>query len=333
MPNAIGRAVNLAGTANNPFTNYKTLFGATGLKAGQKVTEDQVANIIGKIGEDNFSKLGYDIGSTVTRDQVKNTASAMGAKTGMNSLGYITAAAGALQGGIGLLTDFNNWKGGLTESDLQQASGKSTNVINGRMYNQIGSYDRSGAYKLIDKMNTNDMVSTVGDAAQTGGAVGSLFGPIGWGIGTGLGGFLGFVGSLIGGNSRKKRAEQAMRNWEVTRNGYNTQEESVAASLGVGDEFYNGRYGAVRGKTSNGDMYKKGSRNSHIEIGPIETDEGVKFGPIRSNVSVGESIVNFEKGTAHYIRGKSSRRGKDLEHSDEAPDTLPAPRAVYQRTL
>lgn len=323
IPRAIGSLSASIPGVNNAFSNYTSLNNAIGSLSnlvGTKVTEQQAANLA------NAGIGGLQAGSEITQNTLNNLgakgAKALGAKVGMNALGYVTAAASALQGGIGLAQDIGNWNNDrVTGTDLQNASGKSTGVINGRLYDRYESFDEAGTDRYVKQMNTRDTISTIGNAMATSASIGSIGGPVGAAIGGGVGFIGGLIGSLLGSSSRNDAYEEAKRNWNTTRNAYNLQQEAAAASLGIGDEFYDGRYGAVRGKTSNGDMYKKGSRNSHIEIGPIETDEGVKFGPIRSNVSVGESIVNFEKGTAHYIKGKSSRRGKDLEHSDEAPGT------------
>lgn len=237
----------------------------------------------------------------------------------MNALGYVTAAASALQGGIGLAQDIGNWNNDrVTGTDLQNASGKSTGVINGRLYDRYESFDEAGTDRYVKQMNTRDTISTIGNAMATSASIGSIGGPVGAAIGGGVGFIGGLIGSLLGSSSRNDAYEEAKRNWNTTRNAYNLQQEAAAASLGIGDEFYDGRYGAKRGKSSHGGMY--GSK-ANSDYGVVETSEGKKIGPKRSNVSVGESIVDFEKGRAHYISGKTSERGKDTKDSVEAPGT------------
>ena len=189
-------------------------------------------------------------------------ASALGLKTGLSSLGYVTAAAGALQGGINLAQNIGDWNNQITTSDLQENSGRSTGVINGRLYDRIEGYDKEGMNNYLRQMNNKDMWGTIGSSMQIGSSVGSLFGPIGSGIGAGIGALGGWIGSLIGRNNRKDALRKAQAQWDVTRDAYNTQSEAAAASQGVLDDFYARHgYGAKRGKSSHGGMYGK-AKNS-----------------------------------------------------------------------
>lgn len=200
-------------------------FASAALPEAGKIVMDEATvnslNLAGKEASENIAKSAGNMAGS-------KALSAIG--TGMNVIGAVQGLSGL----YGNATDGST----LGFGDLYNSSAKSTQYRNGVAYESIDGYDAAGADKYVKDQNKANTIGGVSNGLQTGASIGSFFSPVGTAIGAGLGAIIGGITSLFGNDKRKKRYEEAKRVYRETARGVNQQNESVAASQGIANQYY-----------------------------------------------------------------------------------------------
>lgn len=202
-------------------------------------------------------------------------------------------ALGTLNLGMGVADMFTNH---LTESDIQGASGKSTQYIDGVAYDQYAGYDREQMEKYTRAQNTGSTINNVLSGVSAGAGTGSLFSPIGTVIGGAAGGVVGLVTSLFGGSGRQNAVNRAIERTNIGQARYNAQSESEAYSQAMRNRFNMSH--ADKGKSEGGDMEGQGNIPDYTGVW---TPQGVQYGPVNSLVGKGETMADLQSGDATLI--------------------------------
>lgn len=157
---------------------------------------------------------------------------------GLNAVATIPSAM-QLYGAINTKNSFD----GLGGNDLNLLASKNTEYRNGVAYENIGGVDSSSIMDAARARefgeNMNLTTSAIGTGAGVGATIGSFFPGAGNLIGAGIGALVGGLGSLFGWNNDEvKEQRRRLQNWRIASKAANTQNEAVAASMGLRNEFY-----------------------------------------------------------------------------------------------
>ncbi len=161
-----------------------------------------------------------------------------------NGTGAMLSAASTLPSAMQLYGAINT-KGsfdGLGGNDLDMLASKNTEYRNGVAYENVGNVDSNNIMKAARARefgeNMNLTTSSIGTGAGIGAMIGSFI-PGGTLIGTGIGALVGGLGSLFGWNNDEvKEQRRRLQNWRLASSAANTQNEAVAGSTGLRNEFY-----------------------------------------------------------------------------------------------
>ena len=154
------------------------------------------------------------------------------------SVGSMLSVAGAIPSAIGLYDSINK-KGefnGLGGNELDTVASKNTEYRNGVAYQTIGGVDSDSIMRAASARDTGENVGLTMNSLGVGAGIGgAVAGPVGALVGAGIGGLL----SLFGWNSDEKREQRRrLENFRIASNAANMQNEAVAASQGLQNEFY-----------------------------------------------------------------------------------------------
>ena len=253
--------------------------------------------------------------SEVAKEAMKNGATKL-ANTVVN---VPMAAYGLYNLGRGLL------KGADVPTSANMDATKSliTQSMNGVDYTTKEAGDLSMFDKQLRNNETSRAINNTINGASAGFAVGSFLPGLGNVIGAGIGGLIGGIGSLFGQGRRRRALQRAKNNLIQSYDNYNDQSESVAASEGLRNQFYQNTYNptslysADDGKTAVD--YNLMDKPARAGYGMIFDKDGYHFGPKNSRVGKGESIINFDEGKLAYI-DKGKKRADDQYSSVEEGD-------------
>ena len=211
------------------------------------------------------SQAGQNLSQMVSGQKQANTAQMVnsGAQLATQAVGIADVAkqlsTGAIKSGTAAmlsaastipsamqLYDAINTKGsfdGLGGNDLDMLASKNTEYRNGVAYENIGGVDSNNIMKAARARefgeNMNLTTNAIGTGAGVGAAIGSFFPGAGNLIGAGIGALVGGLGSLLGWNNDEvKEQRRRLQNWRIASNAANTQNEAVADSTGLRNEFY-----------------------------------------------------------------------------------------------
>lgn len=208
-----------------------------------------------------------DIGKEIAKGTLGRAAGA--------GFSLVSAVPSAMQlhGSILSKRSFDGYDGG----ELDALASKNTEYTNGVAYQRIGGVDSDNimeAAKLRDTQeNLGLTTSAMGVGAGIGGAIGSIVPGVGTVIGGALGAGIGALGSLFGWNSKEKREQRRrLNNFRIASNATNTQNEAVAGSQGLRNEFYtthadNGLSpfrGAANAEVGGGEVITKHNNNGVV---------------------------------------------------------------------
>lgn len=204
----------------------------------------------------DLATYSEDAAIKAAKAAAKDTAKTFGSKAA-SAINLAANAYGTVHGGINMINSFNN-DDTLTSTDIANMASRETNYANGVAYDRIGSYDVDGINNYVNAQNKANKISGATSGFETGagigGAIGTIVGPVGSLIGSGVGGVVGLFGGLFGShkaNERRKRAiEQAKQNYAIGVDAYNTQNESIAKSTGLRNQYYS-THGADQGLSVN----------------------------------------------------------------------------------
>lgn len=253
--------------------------------------------------------------SEVAKEAMKNGATKL-ASTVVN---VPMAAYGLYNLGRGLL------KGADVPTSANMDATKSliTQSMNGVDYTTKEAGDLSMFDKQLRNNETSRIINNTINGASAGFAVGSFLPGLGNVIGAGIGGLIGGIGSLFGRGRRRRALQRAKNNLIQSYDNYNDQSESVAASEGLRNQFYQNTYNptslysADDGKTAVD--YNLMNKPARAGYGMVFDKDGYHFGPKNSRVGKGESIINFDEGKLAYI-DKGKKRADDQYSSVEEGD-------------
>lgn len=163
---------------------------------------------------------------------------AKGTAAGLNAVATIPSAM-KLYGAINTKNSFD----GLGGNDLNLLASKNTEYRNGVAYENIGGVDNSSIMDAARARefgeNMNLTTSAIGTGAGVGATIGSFFPGAGNLIGAGIGALVGGLGSLLGWNNDEvKEQRRRLQNWRIASKAANMQNEAVASSTGLRNEFY-----------------------------------------------------------------------------------------------
>lgn len=251
----------------------------------------------------------------ITQDVIKDGAGKL-ASTVVN---VPMAAYGLYNLGRGLL------KGADVPTSANMDATKSliTQSMNGVDYTTKEAGDLSMFDKQLRNNETSRTINNTINGASAGFAVGSFLPGLGNVIGAGIGGLIGGIGSLFGRGRRRRALQRAKNNLIQSYDNYNDQSESVAASEGLRNQFYQNTYNptslysADDGKTAVD--YNLMNKSARAGYGMVFDKDGYHFGPKNSRVGKGESIINFDEGKLAYI-DKGKKRADDQYSSVEEGD-------------
>lgn len=208
-----------------------------------------------------------DIGKEIAKGTLGKAAGA--------GFSLVSAVPSAMQlhGSILSKRSFDGYDGG----ELDALASKNTEYANGVAYQTIGGVDSDNimnAAKLRDTQeNLGLTTSAMGVGAGIGGAIGSIVPGVGTVIGGALGAGIGALGSLFGWNSKEKREQRRrLNNFRIASNAINTQNEAVAGSQGLRNEFYTTHAdeglspfkGAANAKVGGGEIITEHDENGDV---------------------------------------------------------------------
>lgn len=210
-----------------------------------------------------------------------------------------------------------------TSANMDATKSLITQSMNGVDYTTKEAGDLSMFDKQLRNNETSRTINNTINGASAGFAVGSFLPGLGNVIGAGIGGLIGGIGSLFGRGRRRRALQRAKNNLIQSYDNYNDQSESVAASEGLRNQFYQNTYNptslysADDGKTAVD--YNLMDKPARAGYGMIFDKDGYHFGPKNSRVGKGESIINFDEGKLAYI-DKGKKRADDQYSSVEEGD-------------
>lgn len=210
-----------------------------------------------------------------------------------------------------------------TSANMDATKSLITQSANGVDYTTKEAGDLSMFDKQLRNNETSRTINNTINGASAGFAVGSFLPGLGNVIGAGIGGLIGGIGSLFGQGRRRRALQRAKNNLIQSYDNYNDQSESVAASEGLRNQFYQNTYNptslysADDGKTAVD--YNLMDKPAIAGYGMVFDKDGYHFGPRNSRVGKGESIINFDEGKLAYV-DKGKKRADDQYSSVEEGD-------------
>lgn len=234
------------------------------------------------------------------------------AKAGLSKLGSAMAIAQMAKGAFDMGSTLANYGDRLSDNEIAATRDINTNMRNGVAYQELGSVDVGGINRYTDAQNkasTWGMINAGGEiGAGVGAIAGSAFGPLGTVVGglagTVLGGLTNWgLDALFGfGRRRKRKIMEAQQRIAQMTEATNLQNESVAASQGLRNQ-YNETHKAALGKNP-------GERWSTGDYTGIQTPSGLAYGTMQGLASPDEGEIDMSTGETNY-NGSANPMVKD----------------------
>lgn len=268
--------------------------------AGANALGDVTAGIAG----DAMSSLSGQATNTLASKAATQLAESGGsvAKAGLSKLGSAMAIAQMAKGAWDMGSTLANYGDRLSDSEIAATRDINTNMRNGVAYQELGSVDVGGINRYTDAQNkasTWGMINAGGEiGAGVGAIAGSAFGPLGTVVGglagTVLGGLTNWgLDALFGfGRRRKRKIMEAQQRIAQMTEATNLQNESVAASQGLRNQ-YNETHKAALGKNP-------GERWSTGDYTGIQTPSGLAYGAMQGLASPDEGEIDMSTGETNY---------------------------------
>lgn len=306
----------LPNTVSTLMSSLGTLRGIqnVGSYLGNEILKRSANKAAISLGEESAKKLATEGVSSLATDSAKSLAKGIG--TAANAVG---AAYGLYDLGRGLFGMANNHR---SSGDMLNTASYVTNNINGVDYTTRGGISDGLERQYVNAQNTGDTLSNAAKGVGAGAAIGSFFPGLGNVIGGAIGGVVGAIGSLFGAKSRQNKVNEIINNTQRSIGNYNRQAESVAASQGLRNQYYDntydgsGLYTADRGM----DAYMPDESNSY-GYGKVWTPFGQQNGPINSLVGKGESLIDYDNGKASLVT-KGTKRVDNIPSNAKEGDNI-----------
>lgn len=276
------------------------------------------------------AELASNIGNTVA-PSIALMAGVEGAtKAGAAAAGYSGGALSIATGGLGIYSGASQLHNTINDSDIQQLTGRQVNYgINNRPYRTV-SFNQQQAKQLSDarmrSATDQGIIGTVGAGSGVGSIVGTAIAPgLGTVIGTGAGALLGAIGGVLGfnlaGDSISNDMDERFSNLSSAYSRYNKQQQSIANSLGMQDEFNArrsntvGNSGLYRGKRG----IKPGTTLKNTGAPQlVNTAFGVAYGKPNAITNGNEGIFNPVTGAYSRVMGDSKENKASVVNKEDA---------------
>ena len=228
------------------------------------------------------------------------TSSASSASSGaLGTIGAVAGGIGTALGGLTMANQISNAGSHRTASDMQSTVTRNIyTTAGGNQYEELGGPDAGAELGYENEMRKQKQlafgINTIGTGASLGGmlgslgALGSIGGPLGTGIGAGLGLLIGGLASLFGFGDNEEEVREEMRKLADANARYSAQNEAVAKSK----DYETNR--AVNGKK------------------PVWTPSGLAAKKATARVSNGEVVGNFNTGKAIRVPGQKNNKDTKL---------------------
>ena len=261
-------------------------------------------DITAGIAGQSMSSLADSATNTLASKAATQLAESGGsvAKAGLSKLGSAMAIAQMAKGAFDMGSTLFNYGDRLSDNEIAATRDINTNMRNGVAYQELGSVDVGGINRFTNAQNkasTWGMINAGGEiGAGVGAIAGSAFGPLGTVVGglagTVLGGLTNWgLDALFGfGRRRKRKIMEAQQRIAQMTEATNLQNESVAASQGLRNQ-YNETHKAALGKNP-------GERWSTGDYTGIQTPSGPTYGAMQGLASPDEGEIDMSTGETNY---------------------------------
>lgn len=325
LPNTISQGFNYYGLGQQMLNGASTIttpMFTPNAAAFDALSKAMTPKISWGIGQNGAFSASLNVPANTNNIPIEPLLTNTGSKTShaLNALGKSASIAGMALGGINLYKGFSDYGNYRQAGDIMNAMSKNTQTYEGVDATTYGGLNSSAELDYVKAQNKASMINNVLSGAGTGFSAGMLTGnPLIGGIGAGIGALISGIGSIFGGNSRKKKVEQAVENAQLAADNYNKQAISEAASEGLRNKYnesHTGVWYGDCGKDRKGGM-KKYNRGKISDYTNVWTPAGEQYGPVNSMVGKGESLIDYDNGKASYV--DKGKRRVDNQPSIAAP--------------
>ena len=279
-----------------------TMASAPGLASVPLNTVAQTSSLANTLASTTGGKLlsgGGMLAAQKAAQTSSNVGSTAATSAGINTLGAVAGGIGTALGGLTMANQISNAGSHRTASDMQNTVTKNVyTTAGGNQYEELGGPDVGAELGYENEMRKQKQlafgINTVGTGASLGGmlgslgALGSIGGPLGTGIGAGLGLLIGGLASLFGFGDNEEEVREEMRKLADANARYSAQNEAVAKSK----DYETNR--AANGKK------------------PVWTPAGLATKKATARVSNGEVVGNFNTGNAIRVPGQKNNKDTKL---------------------
>lgn len=279
-----------------------TMASAPGLASVPLNTVAQTSSLANTLASTTGGKLlsgGGMLAAQKAAQTSSNIGSTAATSAGINTLGAVAGGIGTALGGLTMANQISNAGSHRTASDMQDTVTRNIyTTAGGNQYEELGGPDVGAELGYENEMRKQKQlafgINTIGTGASLGGmlgslgALGSIGGPLGTGIGAGLGLLIGGLASLFGFGDNEEEVREEMRKLADANARYSAQNEAVAKSK---DYEIN--------RAANG---KK----------PVWTPAGLAAKKATARVSNGEVVGNFNTGKAIRVPGQKNNKDTKL---------------------
>lgn len=320
LPNALSTATSAFTLSNSLTKGLETL----GLKSTKQLAEE-IGQKVTKNAVNMTAEAAAKAGEKATEEALKSGTSNIISQSGSSGLSSAAGVANILAGAYNAYKTIAGISGMgddyRSAQDMVNTSSKQIVYRNGVPYEYLGGIDAASERRYASTQNTNDIISNTLSGAGAGFSVGTVVPVIGNVLGAILGGALGFLGSAGGADKREEHINEAIERATRSIEATNRQNESLAATQGLRQQFYqthagnSGYLNANRGyNPSNSGIV------SYDEVGRPEgetkvvwTPEGKQVDKQGSWVGKGESLIDYTTGKATVV--KEGKVGVDNQPS------------------
>lgn len=240
-----------------------------------------------KIADMNKNLAGMKFGPTIPKQKID-----MG---GM--LDKVGGVANSVTGAVGAISNAFNAPI-KTGTQMNQEAGVNNTSVGGVNTQLQNAVDMGAQRREIDAENKSNTMAAATGGAKAGSQIGSLLGPVGKWAGGALGGLFGGIAGIFGGNSRKRKLEERMRNLYVQQQSNNQVRMDTAMTTAMDNDW-----STTHEDTSDDILFANNGKSSMRKFnnGKVWSPEGYHYGQTNSKVGLGESIVNFRTGKGTLV--------------------------------
>lgn len=291
---------------NQSFKELSKQAATEAAKTGSQAALRESLNQVTVVGGNIVAKEGAQEAIKAAQQQAASKALSSSAATAVARGANIAAAAyGIYDTTKGIINMTNNVR---STGDMMDTASRQTSYRNGVAYERLGGISAGDEMKYASTQNTVDTVKNTVGGALAGGAVagaiaGSVVPGIGTAIGAGVGALTSLVGSIFAGKARKRKVQERLDRTATAIENQNRQNESLAASQGLREQFYQNRYsGNGMINANRGFNPSQVNNNGSGVFKEVWTPEGKQYDEQGSWVGKGESLLDYNTGKAAVVK-------------------------------